>query len=123
VGRSGVLIMSAMLLVAAHGARGEPASACGREQPFAGEVLHGPVLEIPDASNLCIALGTSPVAWVAVQLPDLGVTRSALMAAAFGKNVTCVVGRDLRAACSVEGKRLVEQLHRSQILRASTAWR
>ena len=121
--RAGVLILSVMFLLAAQGARGEPAGACGREQPFAGEVLHGPVLEIPDAARLCIALGTSPAAWVAVQLPNLGVTRSALMAAAFGKNVTCLVGKDLTARCIVEGKSLVDQLHRPELVRASTAWR
>jgi hypothetical protein len=114
---------SVMLVLAAEGARAEPVSACGTEQPFAGEVLHGPVLEIPDASSLCIARGTSPAAWVAVQLPNLGVTRSALMAAAFGKNATCVVGADLKATCIVEGKRLIDQLHRPAILRASIAWR
>jgi hypothetical protein len=123
VSLAGVLSLSAMLLLAAVSAGAEPVGACGAEHPFAGEVLHGPVLEIPDASSLCIALGTSPAAWVAVQLPSLGVTRSVLMAAAFGKNATCVVGGDLKATCIVEGKRLVDQLHRPAILRASTGWR
>ena len=123
MGLAAVVISSVMLLLAAQGARAEPAKACGTEQPFAGEVLHGPVLEIPDASSLCIALGASPAAWVSVQLPNLGVTRSALMAAAFGKNATCVVGADLRATCNVEGKRLTDQLHRPAILRAALAWR
>jgi hypothetical protein len=122
VGLARVLISSALLVLAAGGARAAPVSACA-EQPFAGEVLHGPVLEIPDASSLCIARGTSPAAWVAVQLPNLGVTRSALMAAAFGKNATCVVGPDLKASCIVEGRRLIDQLHRPAILRAASAWR
>ena len=123
MGLTGVLILSVTLLFAAEAARADPAGACGAERPFAGEVLHGPVLDIPDASRLCIALGTSPAAWVAVQLPNLGVTRQVLMAAAFGKNATCVIGGDLRAKCVVEGKRLIDQLHRPAILRASTGWR
>jgi len=45
------------------------------------------------------------------------------MAAAFGKNVTCLVGKDLTARCIVEGKSLVDQLHRPELVRASTAWR
>ena len=117
------LIASVALVLATEGARAAPVGACGTQQPFAGEVLHGPVLDIPDASSLCIARGTSPTAWVAVQLPNLGVTRSALMAAAFGKNATCVVGADLKASCVVEGKRLVDQLHRPAILRAASGWR
>jgi hypothetical protein len=123
VGLAGVVISSVMLVLAAESAHAEPAGGCGTRQPFAGEVLHGPVLEIPDASSLCIALGASPAAWVAVQLPDLAVTRQALMAAAFGKNATCVIGGDLRATCVVEGKRLIDQLHRPVILRAATGWR
>jgi hypothetical protein len=123
VSLAGILMASAVFALSADGARAAPAGACGADPPAAGAVLHGPVLEIPDASSLCIALQQSPTTWVAVQLPNLGVTRAALMAAAFGKNATCVVGADLRADCRIEGKRLVDQVRRRAVLRAAVAWR
>jgi hypothetical protein len=45
------------------------------------------------------------------------------MAAAFGKTATCVIGAGLEADCTVEGKRLADQLHRPAVLGASMDWR
>jgi len=124
VGASLALILSAALLAGgAQAATPDPAGACTGLQPAPGAVLHGPILEVPDASSLCVALGTSPSQWVSVRLPTLGVTRSALMAAAFGRNATCVVGRDRQADCSVDGTPLKDQLLRSDVLRQAASWR
>jgi hypothetical protein len=118
-----LVLSTAALATGARAATAEPAGACAGLQPAPGAVLHGPILEIPDASSLCVALGDSPGQWVSVRLPALGVTRSALMAAAFGRNATCVVGRDLRADCVIEGRPLKDQLLRPEVLREAAAWR
>ena len=46
-----------------------------------------------------------------------------LMAAAFGKNATCVIGPDRLGDCMVEGKPLAVALHQPEIVDAAYAWR
>jgi hypothetical protein len=45
------------------------------------------------------------------------------MAAAFGKNAICFVGRDGRAACDIEGQPLAVELNRPETIKASLSWR
>lgn len=78
------------------------AGVCGGAPPADAEAFRGPVLEVLDGERLCVALGASPSAWVPVRLADLPIraatappSRGALMAAAFGQDVTCrIVGRE-----------------------------
>jgi hypothetical protein len=112
-------LMAAAAAVAAYGARA--AEVCQGPPPARGVVIHGPVLDVPDGSSLCLAIGASPSAWIKVPLPRLQTTRSALMAAAFGKNATCVVGPNGAADCAIEGKPLAEALGQAGLLKA--AWR
>jgi hypothetical protein len=88
-----------------------------------GAVVHGPVLEIPDASSLCLAQGQSPSTWRMVRLAKPSETYPLLMAAAFGKNAICFVGRDGRAACNIEGEPLAVELKRPETIKASLSWR
>jgi hypothetical protein len=96
---------------------------CQGPAPDAHAAVHGPVLAVPDASSLCVATGVSPSAWVRISLAQLQTTRSALMAAAFGKNATCVVDADGHGACVVEGRPLAETLHSPEIVKAAYDWR
>jgi hypothetical protein len=86
-------------------------------------VVHGPVLEIPDASSLCLAQGQAPSTWIRVRLARAGETYPLLLAAAFGKNAVCFVGRDGRAACDIEGQPLDVELRRPETIQASLSWR
>ena len=86
-------------------------------------VVHGPVLEIPDASSLCIAQGQSPSTWLRVRLARASDTLPLLMAAAFGKNAVCNVGADGRGICDIEGRPLEEELRRPETIAASLGWR
>jgi hypothetical protein len=123
VAYSGVLLSSAMIFVAAQAAMAAKPNTCLGQPPSVGAVVHGPVLDIPDRLSLCVARGASPSTWVAVQLPSLGVTRAALMAAAFGKTATCVVAPSGRADCMIEGRRLADELQRPEVIKAASAWR
>jgi hypothetical protein len=98
-------------------------SVCGAPRAVTGAVLHGPVLEIPNASTICIATGPSPAQWTAVSLAQLKTSRAVLMAAAFGQNVTCTIGPDGAGVCQVEGATLAQQVQRPEILKASLQWR
>ena len=86
-------------------------------------VVQGPVLAIPDASSLCLAQGQAPSTWVRVQLAQASETHPLLMAAAFGKNAICVVGRNGRAICNIEGQPLDAELRRPETIEASISWR
>ncbi len=78
-----------------------PPAPCTASAPGPGERFTGPVLQVLDARTLCVALGPAPDQWVQVEIadaaPDAG--RGALMGAAFGRDVQCVVTR--RAASGV----------------------
>ena len=96
---------------------------CGAGRPAVGTVLHGPVLAIPDASTLCIAMGASPAQWTAVSLPELKASRAILMAAAFGQNATCVIGADGVGDCRIEDAPLAAEVSRPEIVKAAMQWR
>jgi hypothetical protein len=89
----------------------------------ARSVVHGPVLEIPSASSLCIAEGQSPSTWVEVRLPRWDVPHAVLMAATFGKNATCVVAADGHGDCRVEAAPLADAVRQPAMLIAASAWR
>ena len=86
-------------------------------------VVHGPVLEIPDAMSLCLAQGQSPTTWIGVTLAQPSHTYPLLKAAAFGKDAICFVGRDGRGLCDIEGQPLDSALRRPETIEASLAWR
>src|ERR1700722_11354249 len=88
-----------------------------------GAEVHGPVLEIPDASSLCVALGQSPSTWVRVRLAHPSDTHPLLMAAAFGKNAVCFVGHDGLGVCDIEDQPLDAELRRPETIEASLSWR
>ncbi|MBI1683764.1 hypothetical protein [Caulobacter hibisci] len=48
----------------------------------------GPILDVPEAGVICVALGPTPDRWVRVRLAQ-PLERRALMAAGFSKRVTC----------------------------------
>lgn len=114
-----------VLMTLAFGAGGGIAKAgsCPGGPAPRGAVVHGPVLEIPDASSLCLAQGQSRSTWVGVRLTVASETHRLLMAAAFGKNAVCAVGRDGLAACDIEGQPLNFELGRAETVKASLAWR
>jgi hypothetical protein len=45
------------------------------------------------------------------------------MAAAFAKNVSCVIGPDGAGSCLIEGEPLSAALQRAKTLQASMTWR
>jgi hypothetical protein len=97
------------------------ADICQGPPAVKGAVVHGPVLEIPDGSSLCIATGASASAWVKIPLSHLQTSRTALMAAAFGKNATCTVDSDGRGDCMIEGQTLVMALQGPELAKAASA--
>jgi hypothetical protein len=119
------LILSLLTATAAmtFAASASAADICQGPQPVGGIAVHGPVLAIPDGSSLCIATDASPSAWVRIPLPHLQTTRRALMAAAFGKNATCVVDAEGRGSCVIEGQSLAATLHQPEIVDAAFGWR
>ena len=88
-----------------------------------GSVVHGPVLEIPSASSICIAQGESPFTWVEVKLPWMADSRGVMMAAAFSKNATCIVAADGRGDCLIEAKPLAFEVRQLKTLLEAAAWR
>jgi hypothetical protein len=123
LGEKRILSILAATIGAAFASSVWAADVCQAPAPAKGAVIHGPVLAIPDGSSLCLATGASPSTWVRISLSRPPVTRPALMAAAFGKNATCVVGADGRGDCVVEGQRLATVLQGPEIVKAAYAWR
>ena len=97
------------------------ADICQGPPAVKGAVLHGPVLEVPDGSSLCIATGVSPSAWVKIPLSHLQTSRTALMAAAFGKNATCAIDSQGRGDCMIEGQTLAMAVQRPDLVDALSA--
>lgn len=120
--RSAVLALVAALAVTAPAAA-KAAGACPGPKASAGTTVHGPVLQIPDDGVICVALGQSPSTWTQVRLPRPAPARSTLMAAAFAKNVSCVIGLDGAGSCLIEGEPLSAALQRAKTLQASMTWR
>ena len=88
-----------------------------------GASIHGPVLQVDDGSSVCIAQGAKPAQWSLVRLNKVHSTRTALMAAAFGRNATCRIGRDGLGTCDIEGRSLLASIARPQMAQAAPAWR
>ncbi len=99
------------------------ADVCQGPPPANGVAVHGPVLAVPDGSSLCVATGPSPSTWVRFSLFHLQTTRPALMAAAFGKNATCVVDAQGRGSCVIEGQSLAATLRPPETADAAKGWR
>jgi hypothetical protein len=117
------LLSVALACGASVTAAGAMAGSCpGGTAPNGAEV-HGPVLENPDASSLCVALGQSPSTWVRVRLAHPSDTYPLLMAAAFGKNAVCFVGHDGLGVCDIEDQPLDAELRRPETIEASLSWR
>jgi hypothetical protein len=114
------LISALLVLAIAPCARAE--SVCLGGAAAAGATVHGPVLDIADGSSLCVATSPDLTTWVKIKVPQLKATRGELMAAAFGKNATCVVGRNGEGSCVVEGAALAQTLQRPEIVKAATDW-
>lgn len=81
------------------------ALACAAPAP-SGE-FSGPILSVPAAGVVCVALGPTPDRWVKVRLsPGEGVERNALMAAGFAKRVTCRLDAAGRGPCRIDDQDL-----------------
>ena len=119
----GKLFVIVALLGAGWASGAAAQTVCGGARPAAGTVLHGPVLEVPDASTLCVANGASPTQWIAVSVPQLKASRAVLMAAAFGQNATCVISAGGVGECRIEDTPLAAEVHRPEIVKAAMQWR
>lgn len=113
-----ILATSGLACAAGASAR----TVCQGPAPTAGQVIHGPVLEVPDSTTLCLATGASPNQWTAISVPQLKASRAVLMAAAFGQNATCVVGADGQGDCKIEGRALADEVTRPEVQKASMQW-
>jgi hypothetical protein len=118
-----ILQLTAMSLGLCLAASAASAAGCPGGVAPAKSVVHGPVLEIPSASSLCIAEGQSPSTWVEVRLPQWDVPHAVMMAAAFGKNATCAVAADGHGDCRVEATPLAAEVRQPAMLIAASAWR
>jgi hypothetical protein len=117
------LLALAFSIAAAAGAPQPAEPVCAAPPPVPGQVLHGPVLHVPDAATVCIATGPAPSDWVAAPIERAAPSRGLLMAAAFGQNATCRVADDGRAVCTIEGVSLARRLQQPEVERASAIWR
>lgn len=117
------LLSAALACGASVTAAGAMAGGCPGGPAPNGVMVRGPVLEIPDASSLCVAMGESPSTWVRVGLAHASDTYPLLMAAAFGKNAVCFVGHDGLGVCDIEDQPLNQELRRPETIKASLSWR
>lgn len=70
----------------------QAASACGASWRAS---VAGPVLDVPEAGVICVALGPRPEQWVRVRLASAEtLDRKRLMAAAFSRRVDCALIAD-----------------------------
>jgi hypothetical protein len=87
------------------------------------------VLQVIDGHTLCVANGASPDQWVRVRLSDgaPGLTRNALMSAAFAKEVTCVAagadGDEVHAVCTADGRSLGSAAAEPEATVQAAGWR
>jgi hypothetical protein len=112
------LLLSAWLL-----SGGVALARCPGGSAAPGAVIHGPVLAIPDASSLCLALGAAASSWIEVKLAQPSPSYPLLMAAAFGKDASCVIDGHGAALCDIEGRPLAVDLQSPATMEASAAWR
>jgi hypothetical protein len=117
------LIITLLAAAATFAGSARAADICQGPPPATRVAVHGPVLAVPDGSSLCVATDASPSAWIRIPLSHLQTTRPALMAAAFGKNATCVVDAQGRGSCVIEGQSLAATLHQPEMVDAAVDWR
>ncbi|HEX2562004.1 hypothetical protein [Phenylobacterium sp.] len=106
------------------------AGVCSGPLPKPGEVIEGPVLHVEDGQTLCVAEGFEPEKWVPLRVADAagdGTPKSALMAAAFGKDAVCKIealadGHAV-ASCTIEQRPLAALLQKPGVLKAAGDWR
>lgn len=98
-------------------------ASCPGGAAHAGAVVHGPVLAIPDAQSLCLAQGDDPSSWIELKLAEPGRSYPRLMAAAFGKDASCVVDRHGVATCDIEDRPLAVVLQSPATGQAAASWR
>ena len=115
------LVVFALGALALHPARAAAASPCQGKPIQSGGFVRGPVLEILDARTVCVA--RTPTDWVPVTLIQPAQSRPALMAAAFGKTATCVVGADGKAECVIDGTPLGVILRQPTLQKAAVNWK
>lgn len=107
-----------MAAAAAHAA-----DLCRGPKPGPGASIRGPVLVIADGSSLCLGQSGPPSGWVRVPLARVRANQAALMAAAFGKNATCVINSTGEGECVIEGEPLASILRKPEIAQSSGVWR
>ena len=108
--------------LAAPAAASTDAAVCKAPRASPGQAIRGPILHIPSAELLCVAMGRDPSKWVLVPLAAPAPSRSRLMSAAFGENATCTIDAVGRADCSIEGAPLAQRLQRTPT-RVALEWR
>ena len=100
-----------------------PALACSA-RAAAGDTVAGPVLEVPAAGVICVALGPKPSDWVLVRLDGgASIDRKVLMAAAFSRRVDCVMSADGRGRCSLDGADVATLAQTPTVQQAAVSWR
>ncbi len=113
----------------AHAQERIPLAACTASAPPSGQMISGPVLQVIDGQTLCVADGPTPDQWIRVRLADVdkSISRGALMAAAFAKDVICTAdGRDgsgVIGRCVFNGSSLGELVQSGEIKAQATSWR
>lgn len=117
------LVLLGVIWTAAGAFNASAESICKGPAPRPGAAIHGPVLQVDDGSSLCIAKGAKPAQWSLVRLENVHATRHALMAASFGRNATCRIGRNGLATCDIEGRALLASIAGPQMAQAAPAWR
>lgn len=119
--RLAVFVFFALGLMSLQPSRAEAASPCHGKPVESGGFVRGPVLEVLDTRTVCVA--RTPTEWAPVTLIQPAQSRPALMAAAFGKIATCVVGKDGRAECVIEGAPLGVLLRQPLMQKAALDWK
>lgn len=84
----------------------------------------GPVLEVPEAGVICVALGPRPEQWVRVRVVGAEhLDRKRLMAAAFSKRVECALTVAGLGACRLAGEDLAAVAASPSISQVADQWR
>ena len=100
-----------------------PVLACSA-RAAAGEIVSGPVLDVPADGVICVARGPKPSDWVRVRLDGAApIDRKVLMAAAFSRRVDCVIGAAGGGRCGLDGADVVALSQQPTVQRAALSWR
>ena len=87
-------------------------------------IVSGPVLDVPEAGVISVALGPRPEQWVRVRLVGAEqLDRKRLMAAAFSKRVECVLTATGAGDCRLAGEDLAAIAGAPTISRIADQWR